>query len=121
MYKLALVSISTVAGARLVPLLAHFRLVIFMCRFPCIQLVVAMSVGTIMIKLTGSIFHPVSTKFCFVIEPEVFDVFYHFFSAGEIHVLFRPRLEFVRAAVLCSFLALHALYLLHQRVVWRSI
>jgi hypothetical protein len=88
--KLALLSVGTLARRRLMPLFAHFRLVILVrVLLPPVKLVIAMGVSAIFIELAIAELCKVFAKFGLVVESEVFDATEHFGTRSEVHLLFR--------------------------------
>jgi hypothetical protein len=75
--KLALVSVGALPWSLLVPLLAHFCLIVLveaLWRWLEVQLVVAVSVGAILVELARPAFHEVPAQLCLVIQLEVLNV-----------------------------------------------
>ena len=75
--ELALLTISAEPWRLLMPLLAHFGLIVLveaLWRWLEVQLVVAVSVGAILVELARPAFHKVSAQLSLVIELEVLNI-----------------------------------------------
>lgn len=94
MDELALVAIRAQPRRLLVPLLAHFGLIVFVealwRRFHN-KLSVAMSIGTVLIEFAGAALHEIAAQLSLVIELEVLNVSKHLLSRLEMHLLLLPR------------------------------
>jgi len=71
------------------PFSAHFGFVVFMDNVSLNKFVVAMSICALLVELAVSKLLPVSTYFCLVVHPEVFNIPQHFIPRLKVHLLFR--------------------------------
>ena len=99
------------------PFFAHFGLVIFVNVWSIIELIITMSISTIVIEFTRVVFHPVFAKFSLIIKSKVFNILYHFFSGFKVHLFFRSAISLWAEIVIYVLLSLNFLNLLHQLVV----
>lgn len=93
--ELAFVAISAESWRLLMPLLAHFGLVVFveaLRRRLHDELAVAVSVGAVIIEFAIARIHEISAQLCLVIELEVLDVAQHLLSRLKMHLLLLSRL-----------------------------
>ena len=95
MDELALFAVRAQSRRLLMPLLAHFGLVVFVealrRRFHN-ELGVAVSVGAILIEFTGACFHEIAAQLRLVVELEVLNVSKHLLSRLKLHLLLLPWL-----------------------------
>ena len=96
MDELALIAVGADARGGLVPLLAHFGLVILVdVPRPLIKLVVAMGIGALLAKLAVAEIYPVLAKFGLIVDFKVGNVSHHFLTRTEVHLLlFTLGIEF---------------------------
>ena len=88
MNELAFIAVCTPTGRRLVPLLAIFRLIIFVLIVrPERQLMVTVRKAALVIKLANTGLHELLAQLRFIVYAEVLDIFEHGLSGRKIHDL----------------------------------
>lgn len=81
MYELALVSIGAFSGSRLMPLFAHFGLIVFVVHIgPDSEFMVPMRIAALAFKFAVACLDPVTAKLGLVVHPEIFNILEHLFA-----------------------------------------
>ena len=94
MYKLAFIAVSALARSGLMPLFAHFGLVVLIIhRWSQGKLMMAVSVAAFAFELAVAGFFPVAAELSLIVHAKIFNILEHLFPGRKVHLLLlAPRI-----------------------------